>query len=436
MFKLKLISLLMFALIFAENVFSAEQVRMSSTTATTIAGTTSTTLTLNLEGPSGDATSESAPAKVYLPIQKDDVDSKDYYITSRSNAPEIYNIANAAHVFNIPLKISTNTEARYLYAAVKDGSSYKIIKRYSSTALPGSSANSEVTFALSAQDVCKVFISTECLNLTIGSVTAVEKNFFVYFFLSANGTYQVDGSQTISVTTAPENTGIYYQVFMSNRIYPSTNLTVTITQARSGDKRVVLAYSASASFSTYAKSVRVYDHRGIPLESKDLPIGRYTTGALTAKVYDYLQSGEITVTDLTNEDTYYLSLLLVDKFNFGSTLSDDAIAQPKTIEELLKAQSCFLLTAGFGEEHYIIDYFRNFRDQVLMRSFIGKSFVDFYYYLGPKLAKIIYPHESLRAIVRGFGYGLHYLFTHLMTAVFIMFSVLLAYKLNAKFRKA
>ena len=436
MFKLKLIPLLIFALIFAENVFSAEQVRMSSTTATTIAGTTSTTLTLNLEGPSGDATSESAPAKVYLPIQKDDVDSKDYYITSRSNAPTIYDITNSAHVFNVPLKISTNTDARYLYAAVKDGSSYKIIKRYSSTAFPGSSANSEVTFALSAQDVCKVFTSTECLNLTPSSTTAVEKSFLVYFFLSDNATYQVDGSQTITVTTAPMNTGIYYQVFMSNRIYPSTSLTVSITQARSGDKRVVLTYSASASFSTYAKSIRVYDHGGSPSAAKDLPIGSYSSGALTAKIYDYLQSGEITVTDLTNEATYNLSVLLVDKFNFGSTLSDDAIAQPKTIEELLKAQSCFLLTAGFGEEHYIIDYFRNFRDQVLMRSFIGKSFVDFYYFVGPKLAKIIYPHESLRALARGFGYTLHYLFTHVTAVLFILFSVILAFKLNMKFRKS
>lgn len=432
MINLKLIFIC--ALIFSVSGICAEQVRMLSTVATSITGTTSGTLILNHEGPSGDGTSESAPAKVYLPIQNSNTNSNSYYITSRKNAlASIFDINNSNHLFNVPLKVSTDANARYLYVAAKNqNNEYKVIRLYSSTAIPGNSSNAEITFPVSAQDICKVMTSN-CGNLVPTSTSASDNNFFVYFFLSANA-YVLDGSQTITVSS--ENNGIYYQVYMSNRIFPASSITTAITQARPGDKRAVLTYSASAGLGSYAKSVRVFSHEPSPSAAKDLPFGEYDSGSLIAEVYDYKQAGEMTVTGLVNETTYHLSVLLVDKFNFATTLSDVAIVRPKTIEELLKAQSCFLLTAGFGEEHYVIDYFRSFRDKALMKSYIGRSFVNFYYLVGPKLAMFIYPHDSLRAIVRGGAYATYFLFTHLLEVIFVLFSVLLSQKLNHKLRKS
>jgi hypothetical protein len=62
---------------------------------------------------------------------------------------------------------------------------------------------------------------------------------------------------------------------------------------------------------------------------------------------------------------------------------------------------CFIATAAYGSPlHKDIDLFRSFRDQVLLRSAIGRTFVDFYYRFSPPLADFIAAHPYLRAAAR------------------------------------
>lgn len=418
---------------------ATESVRLNSTATFEVNATTSTTLSLYVEGPSGDATADSGPAKIYLPIQKNSGDTKDYYINSRSDLPLIFNTEDSTHVALAPMRINTNSEARYLYAAVKDttdSNKFKVIKRYSATAFSGNTTNNDVTFAIAPYDICRVML-TDCAYLAPGSLNEIEKSFIVYFFLSNQSSYP--DFEAIEVTTAPFNTGIYYQFFMSNKTYSSSDLTIAITGVKAGDKRVIISYAATGAISSSAaKHVRIYNHNGSPSAAKDLPVGSYSTGAFTDKTYDYTQSGEITVTGLENQTTYNFSVAFVDKYKFASTLSDTATGTPKTIEELLKKQACFLLTAGFGEEHYVINYFRDFRDHFLVKHYLGRVFISTYYDLAPKYAYVIYKSEGLRAIVRYFGYSLYFIFINFkwIALVSLCVSLLGAYLLILKKRSS
>ena len=62
---------------------------------------------------------------------------------------------------------------------------------------------------------------------------------------------------------------------------------------------------------------------------------------------------------------------------------------------------CFVATAAYGsplEEK--VDLLRDFRDRILMKSSLGRAFVDFYYTHGPALAHTVAQSEWLKATVR------------------------------------
>ncbi|MCK6594533.1 MAG: hypothetical protein L6Q33_04975, partial [Bacteriovoracaceae bacterium] len=119
--------------------------------------------------------------------------------------------------------------------------------------------------------------------------------------------------------------------------------------------------------------------------------------------------GELRLRSLTNGTTYYAFLGVVDKYYLAPKFSAQASATPQAIEELLKQQNCFFLTAGFGEDHKVIRGFRAFRDQFLLKTFLGKTFVTLYYKIAPLYAPSIYKVEYVRHYIRlwsTFVYGI------------------------------
>ena len=66
------------------------------------------------------------------------------------------------------------------------------------------------------------------------------------------------------------------------------------------------------------------------------------------------------------------------------------------------ASPCFIATAAYGTPlHEDIDVLRDFRDEYLMTSPIGRIFVKTYYTASPPIADVIRENEGLRTIVRG-----------------------------------
>lgn len=405
--------LILFMLCVSSQLF-AQSVRLRTDIDLSVSGTTSggNNIVLNVEGPSGDATAEAAPATIYVPIENTVSQTHLYYVNASSGSPTtLFNTGVATDFINIPLRIITISADYYLYAAIKDttdSNKYKIIKQYSVSPM-NQGETFDVVFPFAPLNICAA-IASECTNLVANSNSPTEKSFTVYFFLSTAASYGVN--EEVDIATAPLNNGIYFQISMSNRVYSDADLRITINSGRAGDKRVILNYKSTGTLaSAYAKSVKVFTHSSDPVVTNE-PIGTVGyTGVLRTQDFPYAQSGEITVNELTNSSEATLSIVFLDKFNFVTTLSKEIKATPLEIQELLRKNSCFLLTAGFGEDHYIIDYFRQLRDNVLANSYLGRSFIHAYYELAPKYALMIYQHEGLRAFVRLVGYGLYFLFS-------------------------
>lgn len=419
-------------LFFAQALLAAETVRLRTDIDLVVTGIVdANVLSLNVEEPSGDATADSAPAKLYLPIQNDPDQTHKFFITTTTS---LFDTSDDAHYALIPLRVNTPADStqRYLYAAVKDttnSNAYKVIKKYTATTL-SIGAESDVSFSFAPADIC-LSIPTECTSLLIGSSSKVEKIFTVYFFLSTQSAY--GPSDTIDPATL--NSGIYFSMLMSNRIYESTDLIIAINKVRVGDNRLILEYTASGTVNaSYAKSTRVFKHNSAPAATNS-PIADFSgAGALTSKEYPYAQNGELIVSDLVNNDPAFLSVAFVDKFNFVTNLSIFATGTPLDIEELLKKQGCFLLTAGFGEEHYVIQFFRHFRDATLSKSYLGQLFINFYYETAPKYALEIYHSPALRFMIRSMAYVAYAVFNYywLLFAFlsFIILRILLSRKLH------
>ncbi len=409
----------------------AQTVRLRTDIDLVVSGKTSAgtnTIAINSVEPSGDATADTAPVTIYIPIENSIADTSLYYFNARSGSPtSLFNTAVPTDVVNIPLRVITPSSDMFLYVAVKDttdSNKFKVIKRFSGTAL-AQNQTLDIAFPLAPSNICTL-IANDCTFLANGSTSPTEKSFMLYFFLSSASGY--NSSDEVDISQAPLNNGIYFNVFMSNRVYSDDALRITINSSRPGDRRIIINYSSTATLSSnYAKAVKIFKHTSDPGPS-NMPIGDLGySGVLLAEDFSYAQNGDLTVTGLTNSEEAILSVVFLDKFNFVTTLSQEIKATPLEIQELLKKNSCFLLTAGFGEDHYVIDYFRNFRDQVLANTYIGRSFIHVYYELAPKYALMIYTHEGMRATIRGLAYTLYFIFNFYYIFV-SLFIGLFAYK--------
>lgn len=66
-------------------------------------------------------------------------------------------------------------------------------------------------------------------------------------------------------------------------------------------------------------------------------------------------------------------------------------------KDLSKSKKCFIATAAMGnEDHYVVNDFRKFRDDILNKFFIGKFLITLYYSTSPPIAYIIRRIEFLR----------------------------------------
>lgn len=389
------------------NLYAVDTVRVP--TDFHVYGITNTSFELGSDAPSGDATAETAPAKVYIPVSNTLVasfpDHDKYFSKYQSGVTSLFDTTSAVASINIvefPLTLTLSGTTQYLYGAVYNGSAYQVVRK---SAPQSASSSVGLNFAMSAKEICDAY-PTGCSNLSPSSATLTKGTFKLYFFISTESTI-ADGT-TFAVTDAGKTGGVFFEVQMSNKIYKNTELKVFITNPRKGDGRVILNYDTDSSMLDF-KKVIVFKHDSTTPVTTNGAIGLYT-GTVIDRDFATTQSGELTINELSNGAEVTLSLAFQDKFGFASTLSDDISLTPVEIQELLKKQACFLLTAGFGEEHYVISFFRHYRDQVLARSWLGKKFIEVYYQSAPAYALAIYHSPILRFVIRVVAYILYFFF--------------------------
>jgi hypothetical protein len=72
------------------------------------------------------------------------------------------------------------------------------------------------------------------------------------------------------------------------------------------------------------------------------------------------------------------------------------------VAEILKGKGCFIATAVYGSySSSEVLILRQFRDEVLLKSSVGKLFVSFYYFISPSIADFISKRSTLKRLVRG-----------------------------------
>jgi hypothetical protein len=128
-----------------------------------------------------------------------------------------------------------------------------------------------------------------------------------------------------------------------------------------------------------------------------LDIGVDTTGDKTGFLQnDILQP-------LENDGVYCFRTASIDQagnIGFWTTTVKD-VSPSEVVGYFTETQNCFVATAAYGstlDPH--VGTFREFRDKILLNSFLGKKFVNFYYLRSPHWASIISKSETLRSIAR------------------------------------
>lgn len=78
---------------------------------------------------------------------------------------------------------------------------------------------------------------------------------------------------------------------------------------------------------------------------------------------------------------------------------ENRIQETKSQEK--KKSGCFIATAVYGNENAPeVENLRRFRDQLLVRSCVGRAFIIFYYLVSPTIARLIEPSEPIKSLIR------------------------------------
>jgi len=128
------------------------------------------------------------------------------------------------------------------------------------------------------------------------------------------------------------------------------------------------------------------------------------------------------------ESSFVLDDATVDVGEVANSVESDIVAaRPEKIVAYpdLPNEGCFIATAAFGYySAHEVQILRDFRDQHLLTSEFGTSFVHWYYKHGPKAASVINEYEFLKSIVRVALYPL-IISVELINISFLLFVLIL-----------
>lgn len=424
---MRIVCLLLLFIFSTHNLLAADAVRvLDPANMTTLSATTNVTFSLNSVAPSGDGSSEATAGQVYIPmdvkIPTDGTANSNYFklnagplpvstylfgfnsnVGSVDAAPKSGEVTLKNYYISFPLKITTIGQ-KYLHAAVKNATNYIVVGVDSN---PYTNViNQSTPMNIYPQNLCRYIsgVTPNCSSYDQNvSASEVAQSMVLYFFLSSS-IQAVGAIATIPATTTE---GLYFNLLFSSVVYSAADLTVSLDDLRKGDKRLVGTFSSSSVMANF-KETLAFKH-GTPICALPGPVagcpGSFSNSAIATQ-----QNGEFMLANLTNTVPYTISIALADNYGFVSALSNSDTETPTEIQELLKKQACYLLTAGFGEEHYVINFFRQYRDHVLAHTFIGQQFIKFYYSSAPHYALIIYQSEWMRLVIRSFAYVLYFFF--------------------------
>lgn len=366
--------------------------------------------TLVVDSPSGDGTSESAPAKTYVPILNTAHATSNEDYNTYSSAAALPEGADASDSGLGTLKFYLDTASvsgtEYLHVAIKDSSSsvYKVLSSVAVTANESAKA-----YDLTISDMCSASAADlSCETIFEDDAPTSTVDALIYFFISGTQTADSD-----PIDPGTSTGGIYYKVYLSNKIYDSN--TITMSNLTKGDSRLTAIFQGF-SFTDLYRVMAIDFTAGCSTVPGTATGTRIETDLTTT-------SGEAIIKPLVNDTSYTFGIYFENKFKFGSQISNCIEGTPQAIEALLKKNSCFLLTAGFHGDHPVIDYFRNWRDEVLAQNYLGRKFIKFYYTWGPKMAPVVLSTPWLAKTVRGSAHVMYWVIEYSLWILMLVFAI-------------
>lgn len=89
------------------------------------------------------------------------------------------------------------------------------------------------------------------------------------------------------------------------------------------------------------------------------------------------------------------------------------LAYASHLEEGLKVikpkGGCFIATAAFHEQHSSVETLRQYRDSILLKTNVGRRFIDAYYHYSPSVANKLQQHSYLKPLIRALLYPIVWL---------------------------
>lgn len=338
--------------------------------------------------PGGDGTASSSPGQTWLPFKNGG--GQENNVTITNGVTLVPDIAGTTGQFQTLLEIRNGTnQDQYLYAAVQDPNDSGSFKVITSAGGPfASQASSYLSWRqILINNLCG---SIDCTNLESG--TTATKNVLIYFFLDPQSNRGLD----TPVNASSQSGGVFLRLYMSVRLPTSV---VNLNELRRGDGRLIATFSSS-TISDPNRTLAVINGQGGGMAAGDVQTALTVPGSQLLDLESTSTSGEITIKPLVNGVTYEAVLLLEDKFQLATQVSAPLTETPQAIEALLEKQACYILSAGFQEEHFITNYFRKLRDKILLKTALGTDFVDWYYKTAPRYTPFIYSSPVVAFIVR------------------------------------
>jgi hypothetical protein len=347
----------------------------------------------------GDGTSTSAPLKLYMPISNGANQTNNHVLESNLFTKSSTDTLN----ITIDFTNTDNTNLLYptLYADDQGSTNYKFVARSS----VGCSTNSSCNDLVSSFSIASICASSE-----VDCDTPTEVKTQTLYLLFSQSAIDTDITDPTSGTD-----GIFIELNISGVVYDGTNtLTIqpVLTSVGVGDTRLKYNYTLS-SVQTYFRDIVAYDNTlGLT--------GSSTFSTLNASKELLTSDDEIPVTtngyfdlkDLTNEKTYHTTIAIRDRFGFYTLFADSLAGQSLSIAQLLEKNQCYLITAGFQEQHYVLDYFRHIRDDYLLGFELGERFVNFYYATAPHYVPYIIDHKYVQVVIKSLAFLLYFVLNY------------------------
>ena len=360
-------------------------------------------------GFSSYGTTSGGAAQAWCPIDDGPADNRSrnhVFVRYSSLVPSLSSSTRA--VLRVALTVDNSgdrVERASLYAAssLEDGGGHTVVGKYGGVfALEEKRDRVFLTFGMQA--LCNEG-AINCNELFEDGEVNDSASTRLYFFLAPEDEYRV-GSTVSNLDDDINGGGVYLNLYLSDRAIDEdeNDRSVSVTGVNPGDEQLLVSYERSP-INDFLDMRLIYQTRA--LNEDDSTVGHYLSQGVEYDVAEDIpadhREGVIRARGLTNNREYYIWAVAVNRYLMASRISDQRTGMPLQAAEILTGEGespCYLLTAGFQENHLVLRYFRWIKDNILAHFSLGQDLIRLYYTTAPTYALRVYEHPLLAFFVR------------------------------------